>query len=327
MKEFNASKKRQNQNDLDEKCLKPSMIGTATMLTVYGLTQNFESCRETLGAIIVSEEYSLPNQDALFYVSSVIAIAGAFSIFMMLIITRFVLERVDDRKFFLFAGLLPLFIITLFNQPMSGTKMITHNCSKNSQGNYVFNLTNKTYGDRVVTSNSMPIEYISNFERKVLKRPEENSKRHSFYTSNQTHLIQNEDAQTYLQRATGLVNKSDEYLSSANFLNKKISINKMTTISNNALDFEDGRYTEQYSQENFTIASDRFRLFIEQNAGSNESSDSCLGCPVLEQPWCAHTSYVPVVQMVLVYSLAVTPEIISLTMFQGIYAKILGESN
>ena len=327
MREFNATKKGTNQNGQDEKCPKPNMIGAATMITVYGLTNNAPAYRETLGAIIVSEEYALSNQDALFYISFVNSITGIFSICMMLIITRLVQGKVNDRRFILFAGLLPFFIITLFNQPMSGTKMNTHNCSKNSQGNYVLDETtlssyavfgmNTTYDNSVVSFNTMPMKNISNFESEGLKRPAENLKRHSFYISDQARLLQYEDVKTFLERAAMSANES------ANLVNKKQSISTMIAVNNNALDFMAERNTEQYSQEKVTAPSNEFRFFTGQNA----SSDSCLGCPVVEQPWCAHTSYIPVVQMVLVYSLSVTPEAIILTMFQAVYAKILGEFN
>ena len=327
LKEFNASQEASNQNGLDQKSPKPNMIGAVTIVAVYGLTTNFDTYKETLGTIIVSEEYSLPNQDALFYVSLVIAVAGAFSICIMIIVTRLVQGKVDVRKYILFAGVLPFFIISLFNQPMSGTKMNTHNCSKNSQGNYVFNLPNITYDDNVLSSNIIPIKYISNFESKMLKRQEESLKSHSLYISNQTRLIQNKDAKKILQRATGLENKSDGYFPSANYANRKLSNNTMIAISNNALHFDDDRHIEQYSQTNVTVFPNEFRLLLEHNAVPNASVDSCRGCPVVEQPWCAYTSYIPVVQMVLVYSLAVVPEAIIITIFQVIYAKILGESN
>ena len=260
LKEFNASKKEKNQNGMDEICPKPNKIGAVTMLAVIGLTQNFESYRETLGTIIISEEYALPNQDALFYVSLVIAVVGAFSMCIMMIITRLVQGKVDERKFILFAGMLPLFIISLFSQPMSGTNMITHNCTKNSQGNYIFNLPNKTYDDRVLSSNIIPMKYVSNFESKILKKQEENSKNHSFNINNQTRLIQNEDAEKFLRRAPGLENKSGGDHTSASYVNKKISISTTIAKNNNALDFEEERYIEQYSQEKDPAPSNDFRL-------------------------------------------------------------------
>ena len=321
MREFNATKKVPNQNGQDEKCPKPNMIGAVTMLAVYGLTKNSQAYRETLGAIIVSEEYALSNQDAIFYLSLVNAIAGILSICMMLIITRLVQGKVNDRKFILFAGMLPFFIITLFNQPMSGTKMNTHNCTKNSQGNYVFNVSNIMYDDSVVSSNIMPIKNIYNFESKGLERPAENLKRPSFYNSDQTRLLQNEDAKTVFERSAMLANKS------ASLVNMKQTINTMIATNNNALDLVDERNTEYYSQKQVTVPSNEFLFLIGQNEVLDTSSDSCLGCPVVEQPWCAYTSYVPVVQMVVVFSLSVTPEAIVITMFQAVYAKILGEFN
>ena len=62
-----------------------------------------------------------------------------------------------------------------------------------------------------------------------------------------------------------------------------------------------------------------------QDTASTSPSASCVGCPVLEQPWCATTPYIPVEQMVLVYFLSNVPEVIVLAMSQAIYAKILGE--
>ena len=314
-REFNATKNIPNKNCQDEKWPKPNVIGAVTMVAVFGLTQNSVAYRETLGTITVSEEYALSNQDALFYVSLVIALVGIFSICMMLTITRLVQGKVDERKFILFAGLLPLFIVTLFNQPMSGTNMNTHNCSKNSQGNYVLNISNTTYDDSVVSSNIMPVKNISNFEIRGSKRPAEHLNRHNFYISDQT--LQNKDAKTFLERAAMLASKS------ANLVNEKKSISTMIALNNNYLDFVDERNTGQYSQEKVNVPSKEFRSFTGQNA----SSDSCRGCPVVEQPWCAYTPYIPVVQMVLVYSLAVNPEVIALTMSQAIYAKILGELN
>ena len=274
LKEFNASKEGSNQKGLDEKCPNPNVIGAITMVITFGITICFESYRETLATIIVAEEYALPNEEALFYVSTVLSVSGFVSVFLMLIIVAFVQGKVDERKFYLFAGVLPLFIISLFNQPMSGMKMNVHNCTKNIEGNYVYDLPNMnlpTYNNSVVPSNSMPAagfsSFISNLENKLLKTPEENLISSSFYMGNQTRLNQNEDARTFLQRS----------------------------------------------------------FLARQNSVSNTHSDSCLGCPVLEQPWCSHTSYIPVWQMIVVYSLAVTPEVITISMGQAIFAKILGE--
>ena len=312
------------------------MIGAVTMLVVFGVTiLNIESSRETLGTIVASEEYALPDEVALLYVSTVISSAGVFSICMIMIVMRLVRGKVDDRKFILFAACIPLFILSVFNQPMSGIKMFTHNCTKNSQGHYVLSFANEEHSlNTTIAKHDNALSYFKE------RSSEQYRQEKSTVQSNKSRFLAVENAVQYSSTAppnefhffpgkNSVLNTSlSPCRSCPVFWKNTVPSNEISTVPSNEFRFP----TEQNEVPNTyldsrAVSSNKLRYIGGQNAVSKTSPDLCLGCPVLYQPWCASTSYIPVVQLVLLYFLAMTPEVISLAMGQAIYAKILGGSH
>ena len=187
------------------------------------------SLSESLGTIIVSEEYALSASKSLFYSTLLVSISGVAGSIGMLIFGKFVHGKFDERKLLLSSALIPIAIALLLDIPMGSNTMPTHNCSAGqnySVGHY-------------------------------LKHP-------------------------------------------------------LSIVSN----------TQTIFKSNLTV----YNFELNKISSSNDSTDNCLGCPVLVQPWCSYTPQLMPAQIIVLYTLSMIYFTIGLSIVMSIFAKVLGPS-
>ena len=233
-KEFTAKK---NKISPDEKEIhkKPDYLGAFVCIGIFAMLVNLTSLAESIGSIMVSEEYAISESKSLFYCSLLISISGIASVIAMLIFKKFMFGKFDARKL-LISSLIPLTITSLLNIPMSSNTMPIHNCTH---------------------------DYLE---------------------------------QIALQK-----------YSIVHDLKPPLSIVLETQLP----------YESNSSAYNYDIVA---------LASVNKSADHCLGCPVLEQPWCSYTPQLIPAQQIICYTIAIISNNIGISIVMGILVKVLGTS-
>ena len=234
-KEFTAKK---NKISPDEREIhnKPDYLGAFVCIGIFGMLVNLTSFAESLGSIMVSEEYALSESKSLFYYSSLISISGIVSVIVMLIYKKFLFGKFDERMLLLSSAMIPLAIASLLDIPMGSNTMPTHNCTNG----YLEQITPQNYS-----------------------------------------IVHN--------------------------LKPPLSIVLDTQLA----------YESNSSAFNYDIIT---------SSSVNKSADHCLGCPVLEQPWCSYTPQLIPAQIIVCYFLAVIPKTIGVSIVMSILVKVLGPS-
>jgi len=69
-----------------------------------------------------------------------------------------------------------------------------------------------------------------------------------------------------------------------------------------------------------------YNFELNKSFSSNGSADNCLGCPVLEQPWCSHTPQLMPAQIITLYLLSMICFTIGTSLVMSIFVKVLGPS-
>ena len=124
-KEFEAK----NGLKTDQTSIKPSLVGILSMTFLIAIIVQVNTVTGTLGTILLTEEYALSESDAMLYCSIVISTAGVASVAIMLIITRLLRNKMDERKILIFFGLIPIALGLAADIPVGSTPMPVHNCT------------------------------------------------------------------------------------------------------------------------------------------------------------------------------------------------------
>ena len=120
---------------------KPDYLGAFTCVVIFGILTNMTALSDSLGTIIVSEEYALSANKSLFYITLVVSISGVAGSIVMLIFGKYLLGKFDERKLLLSLAMIPISIALLLDIPMGSNTMPTHNCSTHN----LENIMNKNY--------------------------------------------------------------------------------------------------------------------------------------------------------------------------------------
>lgn len=86
------------------------------------------SARETLATPLTEDQYGIPDDQAVFYVSIVISGTGLLSIIYLMIVTR-VTKNFDSRKVMIFIGFVPVVAGMFLHYPMGTRPIVVANCS------------------------------------------------------------------------------------------------------------------------------------------------------------------------------------------------------
>ncbi|XP_069944648.1 major facilitator superfamily domain-containing protein 8 isoform X2 [Cherax quadricarinatus] len=275
---------------------------------------------ETIIVPMCIDLYAWSDEKAITIVGIGLSLAGALSI-IMYALTSVLTRRFDERKVFIFLGLIPMTLGMILNFPMGNTYPKIKNCTIESLLHESFDSTLTSIPDPLELSlTTLPgVHNIAKNEKQPFTLlPEElgiiNKERRP---STPSTIVEEMSSTSKMPEASVFLGKTDKM----NIIDEEMAFSTVSSLMLNTIG-SDMELSALISQMNTTGSEDnihaRRRRHIIRDGVCHD-----LGCPP-EQEWCYYTPIIEIPQLAVSAFLAIIGYPVAFTLSSSFFSKLLG---